>query len=114
MAYKNIEDRKAASKRHYYANKQKYIDKKNRYKSELRQLVRDIKESSPCADCGIKYPYFVMDCDHIENKEGLVSYYAKTGRSKALKVELKKCEIVCSNCHRIRSHNRLMKNNMPV
>lgn len=106
MAYKNIEDRRAASRRHYYANREKYIDKKNRYKEQLRQLVRKIKEDNPCADCGKHYPYFVMDCDHLNNKNGLVSYYAKTGRSAALKRELKKCEIVCANCHRFRTHNR--------
>lgn len=47
-----------------------------------------------------------MDCDHLGNKSGLVSYYAKTGRSAALREELKKCEIVCANCHRFRTHSR--------
>lgn len=107
MAYKNIEDRKAASKRHYYANKQKYIDKKNKYKNELRQLVRDKKESTPCTDCKKYFPYYVMDFDHLDDKSGLISYFAKTGRSKALKNEMSKCEIVCANCHRIRTHYRL-------
>jgi hypothetical protein len=107
VAYKNIEDQRAASKRHYYANKQKYIEKKNQYKEALRAKVREIKESNPCSDCGVGYPYFVMDFDHLEQKEGMISYYAKTGRSGALKRELEKCEVVCANCHRARTHKRL-------
>lgn len=106
MAYKNIEDQRAASKRHYYANKQQYLERKKIYKNKLRALVRGIKESSPCVDCGIQYPYYVMDFDHLENKEGMISYFAKTGRSGALKKELSKCEVVCANCHRIRSFER--------
>jgi len=106
MAYKNVEDSRAAIRRHYLANKEKYIDKKKRYREQLRALVRQLKESEPCSDCGISYPYYVMDFDHLEGKQGLISDFAKTGRSGALKEELKKCEVVCANCHRSRTHKR--------
>lgn len=109
MAYKNIEDRKAASKRHYQANKTKYLERNRRYRLYIQKFVRDIKESTPCVDCGRSYPYFVMDFDHMDTnqKENIVSFYASTGRIGSLKKEIKKCEVVCANCHRIRTHNRL-------
>ncbi|MGH7195645.1 MAG: hypothetical protein ACREGA_02595 [Candidatus Saccharimonadales bacterium] len=107
MAYKDSEDQKAASKRHYEANKQKYLERNKRYRDYISAYVRDIKESSPCKDCGIQYPYYVMDFDHIENKENIISFLAATGRVGALKREIKKCELVCSNCHRMRTHKRL-------
>ncbi|OVE78575.1 hypothetical protein BVY00_02425 [bacterium G20] len=109
MAYKNIEDRKAASKRHYYANKLKYLERNQKYRKYIKDLVRDIKEKTPCADCGVNYPYYVMDFDHLENQEksNIISFFAQTGRVGALKLELAKCEVVCSNCHRARTHKRL-------
>ncbi len=34
-----------------------------RLREETRVIVREAK-SVPCADCGVKYPYYVMDFDH--------------------------------------------------
>ena len=68
MAYKSIVDRKAASKRHYEANKANYMLRNKRYRLEIRKYVHDIKESTPCADCHKKFPYFVMDFDHMNDK----------------------------------------------
>lgn len=106
MAYKNIEDQRAASKRHYLANKQSYIDRNKKYRKTIQNYVKSIKEDSPCLDCGVKYPYYVMDFDHLDNKEFGVNFLSATGRIAALKKEIEKCELVCSNCHRKRTHNR--------
>lgn len=110
MAYKDIEDRKAASKRHYYSNKANYIERNKKYRKHITDLVRGIKEKTACADCGHNYPYFVMDFDHLESskKTNIISFLASTGRIGALKKELEKCEVVCANCHRLRTHNRLI------
>lgn len=115
MAYKNIDDRKAASKRHYQANKLKYIERNKRYREHIRNIVREIKDNTACADCNKNFPYYVMDFDHIEEtKSDIVSYLAKTGRIGALRQEIKKCEVVCANCHRERTHIRLIKSNLPA
>ena len=112
MAYKNIEDRRAASKRHYQLNKQRYLDRNVKYRARIRELVRAIKEKSPCADCGTSYPYYVMDFDHLEASEKIndINFLSSTGRIGALKKEIEKCEVVCANCHRKRSHKRLQTN----
>lgn len=108
MAYKNIEDRRAASKRHYLANKQRYLARNKRYRLEIREYVKQIKESSPCHDCKQFFPYFVMDFDHLEGykKEKEINFLSSTGRIGAVKIEIKKCELVCANCHRARTHKR--------
>ena len=108
MPYKNVEDRKAASQRHYRANKQKYLDRNSRYRIEIQDFVHSIKEASPCKDCGKSYPYYVMDFDHLDGytKVREINYLSSTGRIGALKKELVKCEVVCANCHRIRTHER--------
>jgi hypothetical protein len=63
MAYANIEDQRAASKRHYLANKGRYFERNTRYHKALREYVQNLKESTPCADCGNYCPYYVMDFD---------------------------------------------------
>lgn len=68
-------------------------------------LVREAK-SKPCQDCGVTYPYYVMDLDHRpgEKKEFMLSQWARNiGRVQA---ELAKCDTVCSNCHRERTQQR--------
>lgn len=109
MAYKNIEDRKAASKRHYEANKERYLARNKRYRQEINAYINDLKSNAPCTDCKKLYPYYVMDFDHLNGhtKLGLVSAFAKSGRIGALKKELSKCELVCANCHRQRTHSRI-------
>jgi hypothetical protein len=72
----------------------------------IRNFVRKRKENVPCVDCGVKYPYYVMDFDHLEDKKFNISYLAATGRIGTLKMEIAKCEIVCANCHRKRTYER--------
>jgi len=58
-------------------------------------------------DCGKIYPPYVMDFDHRDPSEkvlNLSKVYA-FGKEKLL-AEVKKCDIVCSNCHRIRTFSR--------
>lgn len=111
MAYKNVDDRRAASRRHYLANKESYLRRNARYRTSIQDFIRRFKERTGCLDCGRYYPYYVMDFDHLESdkKEATISYLTATGRVGALKKELEKCQVVCANCHRIRTHARLNK-----
>jgi hypothetical protein len=111
MAYKNIENQRAASKRHYENNKIKYLDRNKKYRQELTAYINKIKQETPCADCGKSYASYVMDFDHLSGhaKLGDISYFCSTGRIGALKKEMLKCELVCANCHRERTHGRLQK-----
>lgn len=77
---------------------------------EFQNKVSEIKESSPCTDCGNYYPSVVMDFDHIEdNKIANVSKLIKYGSWTKIQEEISKCELVCSNCHRIRTRDRNVK-----
>lgn len=71
-------------------------------------VLQSIKEKNPCADCGQKYPYYVMDFDH-RDKEQKVADVSKLLRVKgtvAVFDEIEKCDVVCANCHRMRTHRR--------
>ncbi len=70
----------------------------------------------PCMDCKNKYPWYVMDLDHRENEEkitNLAKMIIRYAWETVLK-EIEKCDIVCSNCHRIRTYNRKKRYNADV
>lgn len=74
---------------------------------EIREIVKKAKDK-PCADCGIKYPYYVMDLDHVR---GVKKYALSVATSKhraldSVHDEIKKCEVVCANCHRERTFKK--------
>lgn len=99
------------SRERYHSNrdghKQKVLERNKRLKEELKKEIREYKESSPCTDCGVYYPWYVMDFDHIKGeKVGNISAMVGNLSTAKLRAELEKCELVCSNCHRIRTFTR--------
>ena len=76
--------------------------RRKRHKSLINQL-----KSAPCKDCGQTFPPYVMDFDHVASKVAPVSLLATTHGTDALRTEIAKCEVVCANCHRIRTYERL-------
>jgi len=76
-------------------------------KDYLARYLKDLKEKNPCMDCKIWYPYYMMDFDHVRGtKQANVAELINTLSKKRLDEEIAKCEIVCSNCHRARTHMR--------
>jgi hypothetical protein len=111
VAWKDPEKQREAIRKHYYANKEYYIEKARKQKAELRDWLYKLKASTPCTDCGIIYPSYVTDYDHIgDDKVMNISKLINRGSAKKVKEEIKKCELVCANCHRERTYQRLKKN----
>jgi hypothetical protein len=75
---------------------------------DKRKWIIRIKENTPCTDCGRYYPHYVMEFDHLPQyeKKFLVSLGCVQRKIDLIKAEMAKCELVCSNCHRVRSHTR--------
>lgn len=81
-------------------------DSKDRRRVAIRKLVVDSK-NKPCTDCGIKYPYYVMDFDHLRDKKfDLSRATSHLWSPETVKKEIDKCEVVCSNCHRVRTFKK--------
>lgn len=81
------------------------------YRERNRQHVIDRKaeRGNRCHDCGRVYPTYVLDFDHRGDEEKLDSVSALTSRKTSLKridEEIAKCDLVCANCHRERTHQR--------
>lgn len=94
------------NRQRYQDNKKYYVDKAQRQKDKSRELIRTYK-SKACADCENTYPYYVMDFDHVGEKSFTISESWHTKGINTLRKELDKCDVVCANCHRERTHQRL-------
>lgn len=71
------------------------------------ERVTTLKSITPCKDCQHKFPAVCMDFDHLHSKTNQVSTLAWSGVDwSVVQEEIDKCEIVCSNCHRIRTSVR--------
>lgn len=71
-----------------------------------KRKVIDSYKNQPCADCGNTYPAFVMQFDHRDPKEKKFSI-GELGTRKSKKdliEEIEKCDVVCANCHALRTY----------
>ena len=76
-------------------------------KREQRVAWMNGLKMHPCMDCHNEFPPICMDWDHVGEKkfEISVAVNQRTPKEEIL-TELKNCELVCSNCHRIRTQDR--------
>jgi hypothetical protein len=94
---------------HYRSNKRQYLDRNARVNARHRAIIRSAK-SQPCVDCGVEYPYYVMDFDHREGAtKSFILSDVPRATSKTLLREIEKCDVVCANCHRERTHQRALE-----
>jgi len=73
-----------------------------------RQYVQQVKSSTPCADCGVQFPYWIMDFDHVrgEKRYAIGTLAASNLSMDYLIEEISNCDVVCANCHRNRTYAR--------
>lgn len=106
------------SQRDYYADnsdriKEQVTKRRKANRLRIRKYLDEVK-SKECADCGFRYPPHCMDFDHLNDKRFNVSEAASGNYSlETIKAEVAKCEVVCSNCHRERTHQRRNKKKHP-
>lgn len=94
------------TKAHYANNKQYYKDKAQRHRKTIKAFINEAK-NKPCADCGNTYPHYVMDFDHLSDKNFNISNGGLMVSRDQLEQEIAKCDVVCSNCHRQRTYQRI-------
>lgn len=116
------EDPEAFKKRHREraakwreANREHYNEMRRKHNADAREraklFVNALKRSTPCGDCGGFFPPVVMDFDHVNgDKVSAIARLVGGGASEErLLREISKCELVCANCHRVRTSDRLLK-----
>lgn len=93
------------AKSHYYRNKKQYFVRNRNQKARIYAHLRGLKES-PCTDCGVAYPYYVMQFDHVTVGRKPRHVATLTNSYRGLLRELEHCNLVCSNCHEKRTWQR--------
>lgn len=72
-----------------------------------RAWLNEIKLSAGCADCGFNSHPAALDFDHRPGEVKDFNISNKTDYDRDLVLaEIAKCDVVCSNCHRIRTATR--------
>jgi hypothetical protein len=80
--------------------------KREAWRAHARLL--DQHRDRPCADCGGRFPPCAMDFDHRDPTTKRAAVTRMIGRAGVARIldEAAKCDIVCANCHRLRTFER--------
>lgn len=83
------------------ANDEKYRKQYHRRK----RWIDKIKTAGGCSSCGYKEHPAALDFDHRnpDEKEFLIPHRLGRSSLKRLFKEIRKCRILCANCHRVHS-----------
>lgn len=85
--------------------------KSAKQKKELYKTLQELhlyKEKHGCFDCRNHYPHYVLEFDHKPEfvKIDVVYRVLRTMGPEAAWKEVAKCDVVCANCHKIRTYQR--------
>lgn len=93
----------------YQTNKTRRKGQVRRYHKIRAEWHQQYKEGKPCTDCGQQYHHVAMHWDHLPGSVKLdnVSRMVHVGMQESrILSEIAKCELVCANCHAMRTYNR--------
>ncbi|HEX7651237.1 MAG TPA: hypothetical protein VF439_00775 [Candidatus Paceibacterota bacterium] len=98
----------------YPKNRKKHLEYVKRNKRRVAAFLEEYKRNGTCTDCGFKGRDFpsVLDFDHTGSgtkKFNVGSWSQSVLSIETVKKEIEKCELVCANCHRIRTSVRAKK-----
>ncbi len=88
-----------------------------KYLQAAKDFVNSLKDGKPCADCADPHPYWRLDFDHRDKaqKTMCVSRIKNGKYSKdRILAEVAKCDLVCVNCHRLRTWQRQNPSQLPL
>ncbi len=101
---------KTSGKRNKYL-----IDRRRKLAQERNELIKSM--GLKCKICGINHPA-VLDFHHVNPEEKFkdISILKWSGCSDEIFLkEIKKCEVLCANCHRIEHwNNKLLSGEMSI
>jgi hypothetical protein len=89
----------------------RYSEGRKKRQREVLAYIQQIKLERGCMDCGYRDNAVALDFDHLpgHTKEYRIATMAAGLKRSKIDAEIAKCEVVCANCHRIRTHERLQR-----
>ena len=108
---KDTEQHKETNRRgsytHYVRNRKKCNEQSRLRCIERLRFLQELKNNTPCMDCSVQYPHYIMEFDHRDPVTKEVPFCSLLSRSwERIFAELDKCDIVCANCHNTRTWKR--------
>ena len=91
---------------YYKNNKEKFLGYAARKRRKIKSAINDLK-NKPCLDCRQSFPSYVMQFHHRNPDEKEFDVARAVGSSLSLErilKEIEKCDLLCANCHAIRSY----------
>lgn len=110
MPYKDKEKQREAQRIWARGNRETQNIHRTKSRRTARIKVQELKTKTPCKDCDKNYPHFVMQFDHRPNSnkiDCIGMMVSKNASWKRIEEEISKCELVCANCHAIRTYTRI-------
>src|SRR3990170_2864576 len=88
-------------------NTEVWKESRKRWKVKISGLIARVK-AVPCMDCRGVFPSICMDFDHRPDEIKLFTISGCRGQHGEQRIlnEIAKCDVVCANCHRLRTHGR--------
>ncbi len=100
--------RKIIDKIYYEKNKEKVYQRKMARRKKLKIEMINLL-GGKCSICGYNKCLDALDFHHQKDKEGHIATFIKNeSRQKVLK-EVKKCILLCANCHREVHHGSMVQ-----
>ena len=105
-------------KKHYRRNPEYHKRRVRQRKREIRQWFNEYKSGLSCFRCGMsgKECSWIIEFHHRDptEKRDLVTYMAANGYGRdSIMREIRKCDPVCANCHRIIHHEEKQEGGLP-
>ena len=94
------EERNAKSRKYHQEHKDEINRRHRQDQQERKQKFLEWKKQFQCEKCGESHPV-CLDFHHINGADKIVSVgKMKSNSEEKIKEELKKCVVLCANCHR--------------
>jgi hypothetical protein len=106
MPYKDANVRKAKhaeySRKHYVNNREEIIERSAKQRKSGKKLWDEYKKDLKCTKCSFSHPA-ALDFHHEnpDEKEDSISNLISNKRFAKAYEEVKKCIVLCANCHRV-------------
>lgn len=80
-------------------------------RKKIREVIEKVRalKNKPCLDCKQSFPHYVMHFDHRDAHTKVKAIATLTRNTVAwarVEAEIAKCDLVCANCHAIRTWER--------
>ena len=92
-------------KKYNQENGERFAQLKSARIAKLYEWLNELKQA-PCTDCKQTFNPVCMDFDHLDGSakiKGITKMVNETYSKERIIQEIEKCELVCANCHRLRT-----------